>query len=430
MHKTATDIASLTGADPAFGAGVRLGTLVLIRWLAVGGQGLTLLIVAFGLSLELPLTETLAVVAISAGLNLYFQLGRNLNDRLSETAALLHLGFDVGHLTALLYLTGGLANPFTLLILAPATVSASMLSRRSTYTLIGFALVMIVFLILSPYPLPWRGAEPDIPLLLIVGKLVALGFTLVFLTLYMARVGKEGRARARVLAATQIALEREQQMAALGALAAAAAHELGTPLGTIMLTAADIQERETLDAEARADMEDIVREVTRCRSILADLGRSRDDDFRILDAETLVREAAGPHEDRGKRVTYTTLGRPLPRLERRAEAVHAIRNIVENAVDFAASEVSVVIRGEDDQIIITVDDDGRGFDPAVIRKLGTPYTSTRPLSDRSGDGLGLGLFIAKTLLERIGAALAFTNAKGRGARVTITWPQAPMGTEG
>jgi len=420
--------------DPALphGGGVRLGTLVLIRWLAVAGQLATLSGVHLILGFNVRPDITLPVVLVSALPNLWFSLRADTNTRLTEKQSLAHLTFDLCHLAALLFFTGGLANPFAVLMLAPASVSATILGARSTWFLIAISVSLLTILAFTPFPLPWHGPPPHVEKLVLLSIWLSLCFTLVFLALYMARVGKEGRERARALAATQAALEQEQRLAALGTLAAAAAHELSTPLGTILLASKELLDTWQGDDQTRADLELIVGQTSRCRNILSELRQTRstgdDNHFTYMEVEALLREAGGPHENRGIMVNYRTEGAKAQSIRRSPELIHAFRNIIENAVGFSRSEVNILVCWLDKTLEIHIEDDGPGFDVQIIKRLGEPYVTTRQPTPGKDGGLGLGLFIAKTLLERTGVALTFGQSTPHGAKVHLTWQRAILPT--
>lgn len=421
----------LIDPDLPHGGGVRLGTLVLIRWLAVAGQLLALAIVEWGLSFDAQAEITVPIVLLSALLNTWFSFRADANTRLSDKQSAAHLAFDLCHLFALLFATGGLTNPFSVLLLAPASVSASILGQRSTKFLIALSLVLVTGLAFTPFPLPWRGESLVFPALLEAGIWVSLCFTMIFLALYMSRVGHEGRNRARALAATQIALEREQRLAALGTLAAAAAHELGTPLGTIMLASRELLDHWEGDETSRIDLELIVAEATRCREILNELRLSQrtgdTNHFAAADLSAILHEAAAPHESRrGVILDYDLPENQQLTVTRTPDLIHAVRNIVENAVGFARAKVTISAKINEEEISVTISDDGPGFDPQVVKRLGEPYVTTRQPTPGKDGGLGLGLFIAKTLLERAGASLSFTNRRLGGAVVHITWPRLAL----
>lgn len=414
---------------PDFGSegGVRLGTLVAIRWIGISGQLFALGLVAFVLRFDVNAEITVPMVLVSALLNLWFSLRSDKNKRLPDSQARAHLAFDLVHVAALLFATGGLSNPFCVLMLVPTTVSATMLTRQSTYGLIALSLALVTALAFTPFPLPWDGQAPVIEPLFLIAIWISLCFTLVFLAIYMARVGRESRMRARALVATQFALEQEQKLAALGALAAAAAHELGTPMGTIMLAAKDLLTTWKGDKDTRADLELILAEVTRCRNILSELREHKKagvgEHFTMMPVAAVLREAAAPHEQRGMAIEFAIGPSANFEIARTPEIIHSVRSIVENAVGFARSRVAVAADMSDDVLMVTIDDDGPGFDPQIMRSLGEPYVTTRsPRPGRDG-GLGLGLFIAKSLLERMGASLSFGATPSGGARTSILFPQ-------
>lgn len=420
----------LVDPDLPHGGGVRLGTLVLIRWMAVLGQLLALGVVAYGLGFDVRPTITVPIVLASAVLNLWFTLRGDPNTRLGDTQAAAHLAFDLVHLFVLLFATGGLSNPFAVLLLAPTSVSASILGQRSTKILISLSLILVSALAFTPFPLPWAGLPPELPLILEAGVWVSLCFTLVFLALYMSRVGHEGRNRARALAVTQIALEREQRLSALGTLAAAAAHELGTPLGTILLASKELLNHWDGDDQTRVDLELIVGETKRCRDILSELRKHRQagdsEHFVAVELEAMLREAGAPHENRGVTINYVSGGAGVLKIHRTPEMIHAVRNIIENAAGFARSMVQISAGWDEKAVSVSIVDDGPGFDPQVIKRIGEPYVTTRQPTPGKDGGLGLGLFIAKTLLERTGAAVSFSNAPNGGAQILIEWPRSAL----
>ncbi len=414
---------------PDFGSegGVRLGTLVAIRWIGVSGQLFALALVAAVFRFDVKAEITIPLVLVSAVLNLWFSLRSDKNKRLPDSQARAHLAFDLIHVAALLFVTGGLSNPFCMLMLVPTTVSATMLTRQSTYGLIALSLGLATALAFTPFPLPWDGAPPVVEPLFLTAIWISLCFTLVFLAVYMARVGRESRMRARALVATQFALEQEQKLAALGALAAAAAHELGTPMGTIMLAAKDLLTSWQGDDETKADLKLILAEITRCRNILAELREHKKagvgEHFTMMPVAAMLREAAAPHEQRGIILEFAVGASANFEIARTPEIIHSVRSIVENAVGFARAQVIIAADMSDDILMVTIDDDGPGFDPQIIRNLGEPYVTTRrPRPGRDG-GLGLGLFIAKSLLERMGASLSFGATPSGGARTSILFPQ-------
>ena len=410
---------------------VRLQTLVLIRWVAVSGQALALLLVHYGLGFQLPLGSALAVVAISILLNVVVFLVYPSSTRLTDRGAALYLAFDLVQLAALLFLTGGLTNPFTLLFLVPVTISATILSLHSTVVLGLLAFCCIALLGFFHLPLPWTEPGLDLPRLYQLGLGVALVLGMSFLAIYAWQVAAEARRMSDALAATQLALAREQRLSALGALAAAAAHELGTPLGTIVVAAKELS-REV--AAAPPVMQDIVDDVAliaaqaqRCREILARLSRRPEHEpdseaFTRLPLGGLVEAAADPHRRDNIELTVLLQEDVQPIVPRSPEILHGLGNLVENAMDFARSEVQLSIAWDTREIRVDVLDDGPGFNIDILSALGDPYVTSR-----AGDGgMGLGVFIAKTLLEHTGATVQFGNRPGGGAMATVRWSRTAL----
>jgi two-component system sensor histidine kinase RegB len=415
---------------------VRLRTLVLIRWSAVVGQALALLVVRAGFGYEVPMGWALGVVATSALVNVASSM-RPSKTWLSDGAAAAFLGYDLLQVAALLYLTGGMHNPFAILILAPVTVAATVLSRRSTAILAGLAVVLVAGLAVMHRPLPWADHTFSLQPLFIVGLSLALGFSALFIAGYVFSVAEEARRMSHALSATQMALDRERRLSALGGLAAAAAHELGSPLGTIAVVAREIARDLPPDDPLRPDIDLLLSQSERCREILAGLAARPDADrgvpFDRLPLDALVDAAAAPYRARGVgfrvELQPPAPGTATPALPARPELLHGLGTLIENATQFARREVRVAIRWDATQMSIAILDDGPGFDPMMVDRLGEPYLSTGS-QGRQGDGehMGLGVFIAQNLLERTGASLHFGNRPSGGAEVTVTWPR--VGGEG
>lgn len=432
-----TALASKSGVVPrTFRSGaaaptqVRLRTLTLIRWVAVAGQAITLLVVDLGLDFPLPLGWALATVGVSAILNIVMSADRPRAARLGERAAAGLLAFDVCQLAALLFLTGGLTNPFAFLLLAPVTVSATILSLRSTIALSFLALACITGLAMWHLPLPWDAAPFQLPRIYVFGSWVALCLGIAFFSAYTWRVAQEERRMSGALAATQHALAREQQASALGGLAAAAAHQLGTPLGTIAVIAREIDRELPSDNPVAEDVKVLIGEVERCREILAELARRPEGDagspYERLPFDALVEAAAAAHandlvELRLEAHAADGAGAAPPTTLRSPEIIHGIGNLAQNAIQFARRAVVVETVWDDEAVVVSISDDGPGFAPGLLERLGEPYTSGRAAS---ADHMGLGIFIARTLLERSGATVGFANRPGGGAQATIYWRRA------
>jgi two-component system sensor histidine kinase RegB len=422
----------IQAAEPGAWRPVRLATLTGLRWLAVIGQTAGVLTVAWGLGYPLPLGECLSLIALSVVVNLLLILRSGAGARPTALAATLQLGYDLCQLGGLLALTGGLENPFSLLLLAPVSVSATTLPQRSTMALAGLAIVIATTIGVVHLPLPW---DPDAPIVFdrvyLIGIWVSLVCGVVFIAAYTNRVAHEARQLADALTATELALSRHEQLNALDGLAAAAAHELGTPLSTIALAAKEMQ-ADIPPGPLADDVELIITQSARCRAILAKLRSLRSgesgDPFAQVPIGELLEEVAAPLEGLGKSIFIEMPETPdEPVFKRNVGLLYGLGNLIENATQFARDRVTVEASWDRTSVGIIVSDDGPGFPDEVVARLGEPYLTTRarntaPESDAPG-GLGLGIFIAKTLLERTGASLAFENASTGGARVRILWPR-------
>jgi len=407
---------------------VTLRTLILIRWIAIAGQLATVAMVQWGLGFALPLGPVLAAIGASVLLNLVAMAQRGGRLRLADRDAALYLAYDMLQLTLLLYLTGGLSNPFAVLLLAPITVGAAILSRYSVVLLTGLDLFCLTVLALWHFPLPWAEPTPVVAPLLAFGLWMSLSVSAVFIAAYVFRVAHEARRFADALAATQVALAREQRLSSLGALAAAAAHELGTPLGTIAVVAKELSRELPPGGEAAEDVQLLISQVTRCREILADLARKPEadggDPFERLPLTALIEAAGAPH--RLGTIDFVVEAAPNadtdePVIRRSPEIIHGLGNFIQNAHQFAQRRVTVQAAWDEGSAVVTVTDDGPGFPQQVLSRIGEPYISTR--AERGGH-MGLGIFIAQTLLEKTGASVSFTNNRGGGARVVVRWERA------
>ena len=419
---------------------VRLRTLLLLRWCAIGGQIVAILVATqvYGMTIEIGATVMTIGAAIIANLLTTFIYPEN--KRLSEREASAMLAFDILQLSVLLYLTGGLNNPFALLILAPVTIAATVLHLVSFIALGVLAIAMITLISHASIPMQMAdGTLLMLPPLFQFGFWVALIIGVVFLGIYARQVTTEMHNMGEALLATQLALAREQKLTDLGGVVAAAAHELGTPLATIKLVSGELLEELDDHPELRDDVLLIRSQAARCRDILQSMGRAGKDDLHLRTAplETVVREAADPHLKRGRDVYFDVapegdISAPQPDIPRRPEIIHGLRNLIQNAVDFSESRVEIDVNWNETSVFVRISDDGHGFPQSVIGRIGDPFVRRRrgALDGQRRpdyDGMGLGLFIAKTLLERSGAQLTFANGRRKdrvagGAIVTVTWP--------
>jgi two-component system sensor histidine kinase RegB len=411
---------------------ISLRRLVLIRWVAIVGQAATLLVVHFGFAFHLPLLPAFVIVGCSVALNLFVGFFRRAATRLGERQAAAFLGYDLLQLAFLLYLTGGLENPFAILILAPVTVAATVLSWRPVIALAVFAIAVITLLALWHMHLPWRSDTEHLvfPPELVLGLWTALALATVFTAGYTWSVAEEARRLRDAVAATQLALAREQRVSAVGALAAAAAHELGSPLATIAVVAKELVHELPADSPHAEDAQLLLSQSERCRQILAQLARHPDEEgaspYTRLPISALVEAAGELYHDPRVRLIFAATGETAsdePLVTRSPEIMHGLNNLIQNAVQFARREVSVTIHWDKATVTVEVADDGPGFPAHLLGRLGEPYLSTRA---GAANHMGLGIFIAQSLLERSGAALVFDNLVEGGAHVAISWRRANL----
>lgn len=430
---------------------LRLRTILRLRWIAVAGQAVAVGAVYFGLGFDLPIGWCALVIALSAWLNVFLRIRYDTRIWLEPRYGSAMLTYDVLQLAALLYLTGGLQNPFAFLIVVPVTVSAS---KQPVEHTLFIGLVVIACVTILPFfhlPLPWYPGESlTLPLTYVAGVWAALVSGAIFFALYAQRIAREAQQMSQALAATEAVLMREQSMSALDGLAAAAAHELGTPLSTIAVVATELQRELPQDTPHREDLALLRTQAERCREILARLSAGADEPdsmFLHMPISHLLEEVAEPHRvfDIDIRIDCRPAegldGAPGAAREpvgvRNPAIIYGLGNIIENAADFAKSRVDVSARWDAGHVTITVVDDGPGFSPPIRDRLGEPYVTSRPAGGahkktaEDGHGMGLGFFIAKTLLERSGARLNYANREPpkRGAVVEMVWPREAIETE-
>ncbi len=416
---------------------VRLDTLVRLRWLAVLGQLGAVLVVHFGLEFEVPIWACLAVIALAALLNIALRVGFRQTQWLEPDRAAWLLGFDIAELAALLYLTGGLENPFSFLLLGPVLISATALPPRMTLLIGTFAMICATVLVFFHYGLPWDAENPlELPEIYMVGVWLSILLAIGYIGVYTWQVAEEARQLSDALAATELVLAREQHLSQLDGLAAAAAHELGTPLSTITLVLREMERGLEPNSPHAEDVKLLREQAQRCREILAKITElPAGEPFDRMPISALIDEAVAPHRNFGVAVGVTLPpNRADEPIGARNPAIrYGLGNLIENAVDFARTRVEIFAQWTAEEVSITISDDGPGFAPEIIDRIGAPYVSHRRPGLRGPDGdedalfgLGLGFFIAKTLLERSGARLSLINQSPplHGATITITWSRA------
>ena len=411
---------------------VRLDTILRLRWLAVLGQLAAIFIVAQGLEFDVPIVPCVTIVGLSALLNLALQIAFNTMRRLEPAYSATLLALNIVELAGLLYFTGGLENPFSFMFLVPVLISATVLPVRLTMALGILAVACASVLVFFHLALPWDTDEPLVlPPIYLLGVWLSIVLAIGVTSLYAFQVTEEARKLSDALAATELVLAREQHLTQLDGLAAAAAHELGTPLSTIFLISREL-EKSVQEGPLAGELSTLREQAQRCRDILAKITQlsATGAPFDRMKLSTLIEETVAPHRDFGIaiKVRIAVAGTAEPVGSRNPAILYGVGNILENAVDFARSTAEVNAWWNNDTVEIIVSDDGPGIPPDLLNRIGEPYLSRRRnVADAQSEhqGLGLGVFIARTLLERTGAKVSFSNRvfPDHGAVVQIAWPR-------
>jgi two-component system sensor histidine kinase RegB len=357
----------------------------------------------------------------------------NPMQRLEPVYAAALLALNIVELAALLFLTGGLQNPFSFLFLAPVLISAAVLPIRLTIGLGLLAMACASALGFFHLPLPWDSEDPLVlPPIYLLGVWLSILLAIGVTSLYAFQATEEARKLSDALAATELVLTREQHLTQLDGLAAAAAHELGTPLATIFLISRELEKTVNGNDQLASDLKTLREQAQRCRDILAKLTQlsSSGAPFDLMPISTLIEEVVAPHRDFGVaiKVRLAVAATKEPVVARNPAILYGVGNILENAVDFARTTVEVNAWWNAETVEIVISDDGPGIAPDMLKRIGEPYLSRRRSADEAQSGrtgLGLGIFIARTLLERTGARVSFSNRTfpDHGAVVQIVWPR-------
>ena len=402
-------------------------TLVILRWIAIIGQYLTISIVYFILKFELPFFYCSIIIFIGILTNFYLQFKFNKN-QLNNFTSTFFLFYDLIQLSILLYLTGGVTNPFTILLIVPAIVSSTFLTLRSTINLSVITIIILIVLTVNHLPLPYSGElhfhVPDtylyaVPIAIIIG--------LIFLTYFGVRFGIESRKRTEALNKLELILAKEHELESIGLQAAAAAHSLGTPLSTITVIARELEKEIGNNPKYSKDIDLLLSQTRRCSDILKNLSKDQlEEDSFLSDIkiEELLSEIVRSYtEISEKKLSLLVEKNKLnPQIERTLEITYGLRNFIGNAVKYSNSFVDITLESNNKITEVKVCDDGPGFSEDILNVLGEPYIRSKNKIISSKSGLGLGTFIGKTLLERMKANVNFDKCpKTNGAMVTIKW---------
>ena len=402
-------------------------TLVILRWIALVGQYLTISIVYFIFKFELPFLYCSIIIFIGILTNLYLQFKFEKN-QLNNFTSTFYLFYDLIQLSALLYLTGGITNPFTILLIVPAIVASTFLTLRSTINLSIITIIILIVLTIYNLPLPHYGElHFHVPDTYLYALPIAIIITLIFLTYFGVRFGIESRKRTEALNKLELILAKEHELESIGLQAAAAAHSLGTPLSTITVIARELEKEIGSNSKYEKDIDLLLSQTKRCSDILRNLSKDqfKEDTF-LSDTkiEELLNEIVRSFtEISEKKLSLLVEKNELnPQIERSLEITYGLRNFIGNAVKYSKSLVDITLESNDKITEVKVCDDGPGFPEDIISVLGEPYIRSKNKIISSKSGLGLGTFIGKTLLERMKANVKFDRCpKTNGAMVIINW---------
>ena len=402
-------------------------TLTILRYIAIFGQFFAINFVFFYLKLEFPIIESYIIVFLGLATNLFLQFKIKVN-QLKDTYASFFLLYDLIQLSALLYLTGGILNPFSFLLIIPTIVSSTFLSMGTTIIL-GVITSFMLFL-LGHFYVSLPGMDETIfyvPNFYKFGLLTSILIGLIFLSYFGIRFSGETKKRSEALNKLQEVIAKEYELESLGGQAAAAAHSLGTPLATISVVAKELKKEIGNNKEISKDVDLLISQTKRCSEILKQISKKQIEEDNFLSSiriEDLLEEIINSfRETSSKQIDlFTDEDQNKINIQRTPEIIYGLRNFIGNAIKFSKSKVQINLKSNDKIIEIKIYDDGPGIPEDIINKIGEPYIKSKSKELSSNSGLGLGTFLGKTLLERQGAILKFKrNSKLGGAQVTLSW---------
>ena len=398
-------------------------TLTILRYIAILGQFAAINIVFFYLDLKFPIKETYIIIIMGLLTNLFLQFKIKVI-QLKDTYASLFLLYDIFQLSALLYFTGGILNPFVILLIIPTIVSSTFLSMGTTIIL-GVITSFLLFLLSYTY-LPLPGLESnifDVPNFYKQGILISILIGLIFLSYFGIRFAGETKKRSEALNKLQEVISKEYELESLGGQAAAAAHSLGTPLATIAVVAKELKKEIGDEKEFSKDIDLLISQTKRCSEILKKISKKQIKDDIFLSSikfEDLLEEIINSFKETSSKKIELSIEDDKNKIDidRTPEIIYGLRNFIGNANKFSKSKVDVYLKSNDREVTVIIKDDGPGFPDDIFNFLGEPYIKSKSKETGSNAGLGLGTFLGKTLLEKQGAKLSFKN-NHNGAEVKI-----------
>lgn len=402
-----------------FSNNILLSNLIKIRWIAIGGQLCAILIVYFYFKINFPIIACLSIIFLSVIINIYSFFTNKINNYLSDKEAFNFLLFDTMQLGILLFLTGGIYNPFSLLLTAPLIISASYLPIVFSICLLFLSVCGVLIISNFYIPISWNESF-DVPKFFTYGLTLSLIVSLVFLSIYVYLFANSSRRISQALLEARLALDNQKKLSEIGSLSAAAVHELSTPLNTIFLILNDLRNEQSVknNYNIRNEIDLLKSQADRCRKILLTLSKNpenlKDSFFDKTTISNLIKINFDKFNNKKMKLKVNLISnKEEPKILFKDELLYGIGNIIQNAIQYALSVLIVNISWDNDYLVIVVEDDGNGFKNEILDQIGKPYIS------KDSKGMGLGIFIAKNLIENIGGSISFKNKKEGGASVEI-----------
>ena len=413
------------------GLRITLETLINIRWIAIVGQFFTVSVVEYFLKFEFPYFGTLILIFLSALVNVYLEINKSKFLTINNFYATLSIFYDLVQLILLLFMTGGLSNPFSILIIVPTTISVTYLSRGSSQFIVTCSIIFSTVIAFYHMPLPYPVNESLVlPKYYNIGLWLSLGIGIIFLGNYAYQLGRDNRVRSTALSRLEEELTKEKVVNSVGGMAAAAVHELATPLATISLVSKELQKQLKDNSNIKEDINLLIEQSERCSSILKDIAqrKQKDEFIENISPKELINEIVfSLNNISNKEINVENLNlNQRMKMTKKTEISYALRNFIENSIKFAKNKINIEIDQNKKRTAITISDDGDGFNKDIIANLGQPYLHSDNIK-KNKKGMGLGVFISKSLLERCLAQVTFRNNKSLpGASVKIVWNNSQL----
>ena len=413
------------------GLRITLETLINIRWIAIVGQFFTVSVVEYFLKFEFPYFGTLTLIFLSALVNVFLEINKSKFLTINNFYATLSIFYDLVQLILLLFMTGGLSNPFSILIIVPTTISVTYLSRGSSQFIVTCSIIFSTVIAFYHMPLPYPVNESLVlPKYYNIGLWLSLGIGIIFLGNYAYQLGRDNRVRSTALSRLEEELTKEKVVNSVGGMAAAAVHELATPLATISLVSKELQKQLKDNSNIKEDINLLIEQSERCSSILKDIAqrKQKDEFIENISPKELINEIVfSLNNISNKEINVENLNlNQRMKMTKKTEISYALRNFIENSIKFAKNKINIEIDQSKKRTAITISDDGDGFNKDIIANLGQPYLHSDNIK-KNKKGMGLGVFISKSLLERCLAQVTFRNNKSLpGASVKIVWNNSQL----